>query len=511
MADDPNSGADREGPAGGEDVARRAAARAHGALVGVSVAYFALVWWRTAHDAGPTFDEVVYASQVARGVPPAMFSAARAWGMPLLLAPVALITSSFVAIRVYLTVLSGVLLYAAFRPWLRVFAPRQGLQVYAPAVAAGLFASLWPTVLYGAMAYPNVWITLFVVMGAGYCVRALLEPAFDWRLLAGVFVAFGVASLIRPSDALAAAVPMLLFGLVAARGWRRVRGIAALAGGLAVGWTPWIIEAYERFGGPLDRLQSAAHGSQGGRVFTLGGYFVALDGPALACNPPSVCAGIEPSATIWWIALPVLVAIGLVAAARRDRWLPLGLAVTASGLAVAAPYLFLLGIVQPRYLLPAYGLLFLPGAAGLLWLVDRPGDRARAIAAAAAVAAVVGHIAVQQGIFEVVSARLLRTLRNQGEQTALLRDEMGVAPPCLFWGEGAIPAAYELGCRSHWAKGRAPADDDGAIRAAIARGETVVVKVAAKNRPPALLSGWREITPRYSKSYRLYVSPRAAP
>lgn len=56
---------------------------------------------------GLGWDESVYASQVAHGVPPSDFSAPRARGVPLLLAPVAIFTASATALRVYLALLSG--------------------------------------------------------------------------------------------------------------------------------------------------------------------------------------------------------------------------------------------------------------------------------------------------------------------------------------------------------------------------------------------------------------------
>ena len=136
------------------------------------------------------WDEVVYASQVRPGVPAVPMSAPRAWGMPLLLAPVAALTQSVPVIRCYLAVLAGVCLYLAFRPWLGLFGPaarparpRDALEEapgavsrYAVPLAAALFVTLWSTVLYGAMAYPNLWLAFALVAAAGWFCRALREP-----------------------------------------------------------------------------------------------------------------------------------------------------------------------------------------------------------------------------------------------------------------------------------------------------------------------------------------------
>ncbi|MFD0066950.1 hypothetical protein [Streptomyces sp. NPDC056690] len=63
------------------------------------------------------WDESVYASQVAPHVPSAYFSAPRARGVPVLIAPLTLPTSSTLALRVYLAVLSGTGLFVALSVW----------------------------------------------------------------------------------------------------------------------------------------------------------------------------------------------------------------------------------------------------------------------------------------------------------------------------------------------------------------------------------------------------------
>jgi hypothetical protein len=69
--------------------------------------------------------------------------------------------------------------------------------------------------------------------------------------------------------------------------------------------------------------------------------------------------------------LPVLVVVGLIAAARL-RWLPVGLVVTLAAATSAGVYLFLIDYAAPRFLLPAYGLLAIVVAAGAIWLTNRP-------------------------------------------------------------------------------------------------------------------------------------------
>src|SRR5690606_37035310 len=109
-----------------------------------------------------------YASQVPGGAPATMFSAPRARGMTLLLSPVLLVTDSFFVVRSYLAVLSGVLMYAGFAPWLAIGRQVGARFAYLAPIAAGCFATLWTTQLYGNMAYPNLWLAFALVAGVGY-------------------------------------------------------------------------------------------------------------------------------------------------------------------------------------------------------------------------------------------------------------------------------------------------------------------------------------------------------
>src|SRR5262249_43128166 len=161
-----------------------------------------------------------------KGEPGSLWTAPRAWGEPLLLAPIARFTAAFFPIRIYITALSGLLMYLAFRPWLKVFAKIGGWYTYVPPIAASLLASLWLTILYRSMAYPNLWLMFTLVAGVGYFFLAL-EADVTWKSLAPVVAAFAVASMLRPTDALAAAMPLALI-LVARRGRAVVQPLVAV-------------------------------------------------------------------------------------------------------------------------------------------------------------------------------------------------------------------------------------------------------------------------------------------
>lgn len=80
------------------------------------------------------WDEAVYVAEVTPSVDPIKFDTHRAPGITLLVAPVTLVTTSVVALRVYLIFVSSAALAACFRVWSRVAG-------WAAPAAGGLFAS----------------------------------------------------------------------------------------------------------------------------------------------------------------------------------------------------------------------------------------------------------------------------------------------------------------------------------------------------------------------------------
>ena len=123
---------------------------------------------------GLGWDETVYVSQVSPHAPAAFFSAPRARGVSLLVAPVASWSSSTALLRVYLALLSGLGLFVALRVWRGLFPVR------VVALAGGLFATLWVTLFYGPQAMPNYWVAI----GALVCVGCFLRAHAGGRALA---------------------------------------------------------------------------------------------------------------------------------------------------------------------------------------------------------------------------------------------------------------------------------------------------------------------------------------
>jgi hypothetical protein len=139
---------------------------------------------------------------------------------------------------------------------------------------------------------------------------------------------------------------------------------SVLATGLVIGWLPWLIEAYARFGGPWARLHAASTVMGGGLHLqnfrshighTAGGPFGGIpddDLPVLG--------------QAWWLVMgvAVIVLIGGAVVGGKGRLLPAdrirrrGGAVAAMvGLATASQYLFLTAVSEARFLLPSYAAL----------------------------------------------------------------------------------------------------------------------------------------------------------
>ncbi|MEW1723495.1 hypothetical protein [Streptomyces sp. NPDC093109] len=469
-------------------------------LVAVAAAYTLVQLALLVAGAGLGWDETVYVSQVSPGADAAFFSAPRARGITYLVAPLTALTPSVEALRVYLALLSGAGLFAAFAVWRRL------LPVPLLALAAGLFAGLWITVLYGPQAMPNLWVALGCLFAVGCFLRAARDRA-DRAALAGLCAGVAFVALMRPTDAFWLALPLAACALLVGA-WRRPLLLAGLAAGAALGCAPWVVEAYLSYGGLAARLHRASE-IQGRLGWHLAFYdqVRALDG-RLLCRPCDM-AWRRPATAVWWFALPPLVAGGVVAAVRSRR--PAAVLVpTLAGLSLAVPYLLLIGYAAPRFLLPAYALLALPVARCLRWAGR--AVRPRAVAAAGLCALLGAHLAVQYTVLDGAAARGRANRVAFGRAAAELARQ-GVRPPCVVSGEEAVRIAFRARCASRQTGGH-----DGSITpaelAAAARERPVALVLTGTRRPPAYARAWRVVPlPELpgGRDWRAYVSPSAAP
>lgn len=434
---------------------------------------------------GLGWDETVYISQVSGHAPAAFFSAPRARGVPLLVAPVTLWSSSTTLLRVYLALLSGLGLYLALRAW------RGLLPVRVTAAAGALFASLWVTLFYGPQAMPNLWVALGALAAVGCFLRAQADrtrSAPVWGLAASA----ALMALMRPTDAVWVSLPLLV-ALVAVRRLRHGRLLLALAGGLAAGAGEWVVEAYVSFGGPGRRL-SESSGIEGGLGWNnaVGDQLRSLGGRTL-CRP---CTGAMPNTavTLWWFALPVLAVLGVVVAVRAHRTAPVALPGICAASA-AVPYLFLIGYAAPRFLLPVYALLSLPVAVALVHLVTAPHGRPRPLVVAAVAIGLLGHLAIQA----VVLGHVVHRTTASHDTWARIADGLhrdGVRTPCLITGTDAsappVPIAFYAGCASADTSGH----NENTTAAALvrtARHEPVAVLTGVGGKPPSYARSWHPV------------------
>ncbi|MEV6177171.1 hypothetical protein [Streptomyces sp. NPDC052015] len=442
---------------------------------------------------GLGWDETVYVSQHSAQAPPAFFSAPRARGVSLLVAPVTSWSTSTELLRVYLALLSGLALWAALRVWRGLFPAR--------VLAAGgaLFASLWVTLFYGPAAMPNYWVAIGALACAGCCLRVRADPG-DRAALWGVAAGAALMAWMRPTDAVWIGLPLLVLVAVG----RQVRLGLVLAAGLATGIGQWVIEAYLSYGGLAERL------SEGSRVQGGLGWNIAVDdqmrslvGRAL-CRP---CTGSMPHPVVmaWWFVLPLLAAAGLAIAARARRTTPT-LLLLACATTAALPYLFMIGYAAPRFLLPAYLLLAIPVADALFHLVTKANGRWRPVAAAVVALGLAGHLAVQYVVLDRTVDRTAADRRDWGRVAADLH-RLGVRPPCLLTGTEAIPVAFYAGCSSANPRGHNVNITEAGILSATRRVPTAAL--SEPGRPPARYArGW-ERHPSAGLDLHLAPPPRA--
>ena len=334
--------------------------------------------------------------------------------------------------------MSAVGLYLAFVPWLRLWPG------YMTPIAAALFSTLWTSIFYGFEAMPNLYVAIGAIASVGYLLRIRQEPQrpvyLVWLILWLAFTA-----LMRPYDSLYL-VAALLAGAATMRGMslrRRGTVSAVLIGAVAVGWSEWIVEAFVSYGGLAQRLQAASAENTGGLHVALGLEARALAGPTLCrpCTQPVVW-----HATVWWFAVPPLVALGIAAAVSR-RQAALAVLPTCAGLALLAEYTVTISYAAPRFLLPTYALASIPAAQGLLWVADfLHGWRWRTLWLTAAAGMLAVQLVSQLVILDRDVVPAQRAIRLQYISVAQAVREQGLQPPCIVVGHTAGPIAFSAGC-----------------------------------------------------------------
>ena len=474
--------------------------RAGAALVAVGVLFLLLPALLVRGAMGLSIDEADYLAKADPAVPELYWTQVRAWGMPVLAAPVALFSAGLPVTRLWFGALSGAGLVAAFWPWRSVLHP-----AVAP-LAALLFATTWYALLHGSLVMPNLYVALGAVGTAGLFLRATTGGT---GVLVGAGAAAALVALVRPTDSV-----LLLAGIAAAAllvpRLRRPRALVAVAVGTALGWLPWVVEAFLRFGGPLERLTGGNEGGLKGGVVaqltTLQTYPRLLDGsPNYCCygGPASEAGPLPVLHTTWWLAVPLLVLLGL-ALARRAGTLPELSVAVVPGALIAGFYLLLLPFGSVRFLLPLTALFALPVASGLVALSRRGRDRRGTGARVLVGLAVMAHL----GLMLAEASRELPGTARQREadlRVAQAAEPLAAARPCVVVGNKPQVRSYYLGCRPQGMRARATPP---LVRATLAQGGSVVALLDGPPPAGSYLSSWQRVPlPGVGGTWQAYVPP----
>ena len=464
-------------------------------LVGLMFLVVQLVIVR--HPLGLSQDESNYLAKVDPNVPELYWSQPRAWGMPVLAAPVAVFSPSLTIYRLYFGFLSSAGLIAAFWPWLRVLRP-----AVAPA-AALFFSTIWFTAAFGSLVMPNLYVALGAVAVTGLFVRAVQDPAW-WRL-ALTAAAAGFVALVRPTDSVLVIAPLFAIALVVTR-LRRLKVLAAVAIGELIGWLPWVIEGYVRFGGPVERLRAAETSGPGGLNFRSSNLLIfprLLDGtPGYCCSggTPADAGPVPLALTTWLVGVLVVAGLGVVWSVSERRLPEMMIVCLPAGM-FAAFYLLLPRFTTLRFLLPTFALLSLPVAFALVHAMRRW----RKTAAVIIVAALVGHVAPMLFLAERQMDANWRWRSTQVRAGAALQPFVNERP-CLIIANSSGPLAFYLGC--HTQPARASKHQPGRVTQARAEGVFVLALLSGPPPPGSYMSSWQQVpVPGLARRFQVYVPP----
>jgi len=390
-----------------------------------------------------SLDETVYASQISQHVPLMPWGPHRARGLPLLVAPVTLLTSSALVLRVYLTILAGSGMFLALLAW-------RGLKpAWVLALAALAFGGLGMVQSQASQLFPNYWIALGGLAAVGLFFQGWTRSDPPRRIFVLLAVATGFSTLMRPPDGVALTAPLLLAAIVSllrrSRARRSAALLLALLAGLAVSCGEWLIEAYLYFNGPAARLAGTSKAVGGTRFNPLQSLRV-IDGGATE----QVTGWSHPRLLLWWLIFALLALLGIWVTRRARGWV---FAVMPAACALSIYALYTLPIRDnARYLLPAWALLALPAADGIAWLAGRPTGRVRIATAALAVAFVAAELGTQHAVLITQSTQLQTAARADVNTVNSLR-HLGIYQHCMitsvphpYGASPTGPAAYYLGC-----------------------------------------------------------------
>jgi hypothetical protein len=381
-------------------------------------------------------DEIGYIAQTSARASGVILPPVHGQGAGLLAAPVTLLTTSLVALRVWMAVLSAVGLLLAMLCW-------RGLRpAWVLAVAGLIVGCLAITQDSGVQVYPDWWGAVGILALAGLFLHAVNGTMRDRIVLPLIAVATLLIVLMRPQNVAFLLGPVIA-AVVLVPGWRKPRVMVAMAVGIVLGVAQWVAAAYAWYGGLGSRIHLAGQEPPSfGLYFSFPFQVKVLSGPWY-CPTAASCPGWSmPPETLWFVALTALGLLGLSVAWQRPAKASSALA-AAIAVWVVLFYGFLVPFAAPRYILPSLALLSILAADGIAWLVTEA--RRRTIGVVLCCAFLLTGVVTQRVVLtrEVASQTAGRPFQTEA---AAVR-KLGVRPPCAIW---SAYVAYYVGCTGPW-------------------------------------------------------------
>jgi hypothetical protein len=380
------------------------------------------------------WDEAVYLAKGLGATEPISWGPQRALGMPLLTSLVTWWDLSVAAARLVLVATNAAVAFMAMWTWRRLVGPGG---VIGPAVV--LFS--WLGLMSASEIYPNLPTAVLALWTVG--------ATWTWTLsrrhldAAAALVATIGLGLIRPT-----ALAWLFFGYLVAVAMspvvrrHRDRLLGGAAAASAVGVTPWMVESFLEFGGPVSRLQSGRD--------TIVGYEIGHRVTAFLATLSNQKIGTAVATTDTVILIGMLAVA--VAAGAYGLW-SVGastraalMVVTMAGAAKLVSYLLFPSTAAARFMLPALLMLSVPVGVGIAaaW-AQRWGQAAVAVLT---VGFVVWQVPIAREVGQHQTAQR-QQLQHLG--VALYQDVTdadGYRWPCRFESRhGHPPITLKSGCQ----------------------------------------------------------------
>ena len=298
--------------------------------------------------------------------------------------------------------------------------------------------------------------------------------------------------------------PLCAIALVVPR-MRRLRVLAAVAVGELLGWLPWIIEGYLRFGGPIERLRAAETSGTHGLDLRSSNLLIfprILDGTPMYCcsgGTPSDAGPVPLALATWLVGVVVIAALGVVWSVSERRLPEMMLVCLPAGL-LAAFYLLLPGFTSLRFLLPAFALLSLAVAFALVDAMRRWHKTAAVII----VAALVSHVAPMLFLAERQMDAIWPWRSAQVQAAAALQPL--VNQRCLVIASPSGPLAFYLGCDAQTSG--TSKHQPRRVAEARAEGVFVLALLSAPPRPGSYMASWQQVpVPGLAGRFQAYIPP----